>query len=154
METLSGWLQFEMFSVDDYRWTLCRQLSCVLILLATWITSRLVGKGLVRVARCRSRLSRSQIYSFTRLPPCVIVAIGLMAALCSRGITSDKPVLIAGALVKRPGNLVPRFNLDIHQALTSNEIEAPFPQRDLHIGSSYRQLLPAEEKPAVAQLAG
>lgn len=44
-------------------------------------------------------------------------------------------VWIKGDLVKRPGFAISHFLLSIHDVLKENQIEVPFPQRDLHIRS-------------------
>jgi len=98
MATLSTWLEFELFSVGNYSLSVYRLLSCLLIVLGTWIIARKLSGSLGQIARRRSHLSSSQIYTFTRLTRYTLVAIGFLLALSSLGINFEKLAWIAGAL--------------------------------------------------------
>ena len=53
-------------------------------------------------------------------------------------------VWIRGDLVKKPGLAVSNFLLLVHDVLKENNIEIPFPQRDLHIRSGLEPWVPSD----------
>jgi len=95
---LHDWMQLKLLEIGDFVLTLGDVCQFVLILIMTLVLSRWLSRALTRVVGSRSRISPSQLYTFTRLMSYTILAIGFLMALSSLGMSFDKMLLVAGAL--------------------------------------------------------
>lgn len=98
MKLLGDWLQLRLLQVGDYVLTLGELCRFLLILVVTLVLSRWLSRALTKVVGSRSRVSPSQLYTFTRLMSYTILVIGFLMALSSLGVSFDKMLLVAGAL--------------------------------------------------------
>jgi small-conductance mechanosensitive channel len=97
-ETIKDWLVMEAISIGSFTINTYQIVSAVLIIVLGFIVMGLASRALRRVARMRSNMAESSIYTMTRLLNYVFyVVIGLMA-LSVLGISFEKMALVAGAL--------------------------------------------------------
>ncbi|WP_461516598.1 mechanosensitive ion channel family protein [Porticoccus sp.] len=98
MKLLGEWLQLRLLEIGDYVLTLGEVCRFLLIVAVTLVLSRWLSRALTNVVGSRSRISPSQLYTFTRLMSYTILAIGFLMALSSLGVSFDKMLIVAGAL--------------------------------------------------------
>lgn len=98
MKWLDDWFQLKLLEIGDYVLTLGELFGFLLIIAVTLVLSRWLSRALTKVVGSRSRISPSQLYTFTRLMSYSILAIGFLMALASLGVSFDRMLLVAGAL--------------------------------------------------------
>ncbi|WP_461482429.1 mechanosensitive ion channel family protein [Porticoccus sp.] len=98
MALLGEWLQLRLLEIGDYVLTLGEVCRFLLIVAVTLVLSRWLSRALTRAVGSRSRISPSQLYTFTRLMSYSILAVGFLMALSSLGVSFDKMLIVAGAL--------------------------------------------------------
>ncbi len=98
MKWLGEWFQLKLLEIGDYVLTLGELSGFLLILAVTLVLSRWLSRALTKVVGSRSRISPSQLYTFTRLMSYSILVIGFLMALASLGVSFDRMLLVAGAL--------------------------------------------------------
>lgn len=98
MKLLGEWLQLRLLEIGDYVLTLGELCRFLLIVLVTLVLSRWLSRALTKAVGSRSRISPSQLYTFTRLMSYSILFIGFLTALSSLGVSFDRMLLMAGAL--------------------------------------------------------
>ncbi|TNF08595.1 MAG: mechanosensitive ion channel [Gammaproteobacteria bacterium] len=95
---MDEWFQLKLLEIGDYVLTLGELFGFLLIIAVTLVLSRWLSRALTKVVGSRSRISPSQLYTFTRLMSYSILAIGFLMALASLGVSFDRMLLVAGAL--------------------------------------------------------
>ncbi|TNE86154.1 MAG: mechanosensitive ion channel [Gammaproteobacteria bacterium] len=95
---MGEWFQLKLLEIGDYVLTLGELSGFLLILAVTLVLSRWLSRALTKVVGSRSRISPSQLYTFTRLMSYSILVIGFLMALASLGVSFDRMLLVAGAL--------------------------------------------------------
>jgi len=98
MKWLDDWFQLKLLEIGDYVLTLGELFGFLLIIAVTLVLSRWLSRALTKVVGSRSRISPSQLYTFTRLMSYSILVIGFLMALSSLGVSFDRMLLVAGAL--------------------------------------------------------
>lgn len=98
MKWLDDWFQLKLLEIGDYVLTLGELFGFLLIIAVTLVLSRWLSRALTKVVGSRSRISPSQLYTFTRLMSYSILVIGFLMALASLGVSFDRMLLVAGAL--------------------------------------------------------
>lgn len=98
MKVLNEWLQFRLLEIGDYVLTLADLVQFVLIMTVTLVMARRISRVLTRLVGARSRISPSQLYTFTQLLSYIIMVVGFLVGLSSLGFSLDKMLLVAGAL--------------------------------------------------------
>lgn len=78
--------------------TLGSVLAGVLLVLAFWLVSVVVRRGLRRYGENYQRLSRPSLYALERLVHYVLLAVGVLAGLHVAGVPMSQMVVFAGAL--------------------------------------------------------
>jgi potassium efflux system protein len=87
-----------LFKIGRTPITLLDLLQVALIIAIAWWISKLVRRGLMRIARYRTGVSPSSFYVLGRVLHYVIVLIGLLIGLSTIGIDFKNFALLAGAL--------------------------------------------------------
>ena len=98
MKWLDDWFQLKLLEIGDYVLTVGELFGFLLIIAVTLVLSRWLSRALTKVVGSRSRISPSQLYTFTRLMSYSILVIGFLMALSSLGVSFDRMLLVAGAL--------------------------------------------------------
>ncbi|WP_045857058.1 mechanosensitive ion channel family protein [Teredinibacter purpureus] len=94
--TLS-WLEFELFSVGDFSFTVVRLLSFLLIIIFTLLVSKVVRQGLKRLQGGAFEGGAS-LYALGRIIHYIILVVGFLIAVSTLGLDVGKLALLAGAL--------------------------------------------------------
>lgn len=94
MERLNRFLEFEIFHIGDYTFTLAKVVTAVLILLITIITLWVLKKALFRKKRF-SRFERSNLYSLYQILKYILWIIAILLILEVFGLKLN--VLLAGS---------------------------------------------------------
>lgn len=111
------WLDVELFSVGETAVTYGSVVRVVLIVIATYIISRLIQNALQRYANYRQSLAPSSVYALKRITHYVIMLVGFLIAVASIGIDLTKFAIFASALGIGVGfglqNLISNFTAGI-----------------------------------------
>lgn len=114
---LFGWLETELFKVGETAITYGSVFRVVVILIVTYIASRLLQNGLRRIADYRKSMAQSSVYALTRITHYVVMVIGFLIAVASIGIDLTKFAIFASALGVGVGfglqNLISNFTAGI-----------------------------------------
>ncbi|RUO61640.1 mechanosensitive ion channel family protein [Pseudidiomarina marina] len=114
---LFGWLQTELVKVGETSITYGSIFRVVLILVVTYIFSRLLQNALRRIASYRKSMAQSSVYALTRITHYVVMVIGALIAVSSVGIDLTKFAIFASALGVGVGfglqNLISNFTAGI-----------------------------------------
>jgi len=114
---LFGWLSTELFKVGETPITYGAIFRVILILLVTYIVSRVIQNGLRRFASYRKSMAPSSVYALTRITHYVVMLVGLLIAIASVGIDLTKFAIFASAVGIGVGfglqNLISNFTAGI-----------------------------------------
>lgn len=117
VQHLFGWLQTELFKVGETSITYGSIFRVVMILIITYIFSRLLQNGLRRIASYRKSMAQSSVYALTRITHYVVMLVGALIAVASIGIDLTKFAIFASALGIGVGfglqNLISNFTAGI-----------------------------------------
>jgi small-conductance mechanosensitive channel len=91
------WLTFPILTVDTYVLRIADLLSAACIIILSVLLSRLLTKAFTLAAK-RSRAREQSIYVINRVMKYIIYGVGFLLTLSVLGFSSDKLLLIAGAL--------------------------------------------------------
>ncbi|WP_144394521.1 mechanosensitive ion channel domain-containing protein [Pleionea sediminis] len=92
-----SFLNFTIFTINDYPVTLSDLISAIIVLMFAIIISSLLKRLLRRIGRKRA-ISESTLFNVARVLHYVIIATAILIALSILGIDSSKIALVAGAL--------------------------------------------------------
>ncbi len=87
-----------LFEINETPVTLFGLLRVVFFLTVAWFLSKLLRRGLARLAERRANINQSSLYTLGRVFHYVILAIGILIGLSSIGIDFTKFALLASAL--------------------------------------------------------
>ncbi|OZB06153.1 MAG: hypothetical protein B7X54_03235 [Idiomarina sp. 34-48-12] len=114
---LFGWLQTELFKIGETSITYGSIFRVVIILIVSYITSRLLQNALRRIASYRKSMAQSSVYALTRITHYVVMVVGALIAVASIGIDLTKFAIFASALGVGVGfglqNLISNFTAGI-----------------------------------------
>lgn len=114
---LFSWLETELFKVGETAITYGSVFRIVVILIITYIVSRLLQNGLRRFSSYRKSLAPSSVYALTRITHYVVMLVGFLVAVASIGIDLTKFAIFASALGIGVGfglqNLISNFTAGI-----------------------------------------
>lgn len=114
---LFGWLQTELFKVGETSITYGSIFRVVIILIVTYMTSRLLQNALRRIATYHKSMAQSSVYALTRITHYVVMVVGALIAVASIGIDLTKFAIFASALGVGVGfglqNLISNFTAGI-----------------------------------------
>lgn len=96
--TIKSWLAYEILSVGSFTLNMHQIVVAIFVLVAAVVISKITTRALARVARIRSYVPESQIYTITRLASYTIYVIAAFLALAALGVTFDNIALVGGAL--------------------------------------------------------
>lgn len=112
-----SWLETELFTAGETAVTYGSIVKFLLIVVVTYIVSRLVQKTLGRFADYRGTMTQSSIYALKRITHYLIMVIGFLFAVASIGIDLTKFAIFASALGIGVGfglqNLISNFTAGI-----------------------------------------
>jgi len=97
-QTIKIWLESELIAIGSFTLNTYQIVSAIGVFLVAGIISRLLSRGLKRVAVMRKNIPESQAYAMTRLLSYTIYVLATFLALSILGLTFDKFALVAGAL--------------------------------------------------------
>jgi small-conductance mechanosensitive channel len=94
------WLELDstLIKFGEYSVSYAQLLTAVLVILATYVISALVRRGLMRIGRGDREITNAQIYAISRILHYVILVVGFVVAISSLGIPVGKLALLASAL--------------------------------------------------------
>ncbi len=98
LTTLKSWSTASLFEVNQTPVTTLGLLRVILILVVAWWISKIARGALAKVMQRRETMSKSSVYTLSRLSHYAILTIGFFVALSSIGIDFTNFALIAGAL--------------------------------------------------------
>ncbi len=112
-----SWLETELFSAGETAVTYGSIVKFLLIVVVTYIASRLIQNALGRFADYRGTMTQSSIYALKRITHYLIMVIGFLFAVASIGIDLTKFAIFASALGIGVGfglqNLISNFTAGI-----------------------------------------
>ncbi|MDX1705811.1 mechanosensitive ion channel family protein [Pseudidiomarina sp.] len=112
-----GWLETELFSAGETAVTYGSIVKFLLIVIVTYIVSRLIQNALGRFADYRGTMTQSSVYALKRITHYLIMVIGFLIAVASIGIDLTKFAIFASALGIGVGfglqNLISNFTAGI-----------------------------------------
>lgn len=94
----ADWLNFKLVEFSGFSLTFGQLLSFALILILTFIVSRIVRGGLNRFSQKDNAMTSANIYTLSRFVHYAILVIGFLFALGLLGIDVSKLTIMAGAL--------------------------------------------------------
>ncbi|MBC3767735.1 mechanosensitive ion channel [Neptunicella marina] len=92
------WWNTELFRFGEYSITLNQLITALVIVVLTFVLSKLLRRGLSRLGHGRDNSALAQIYVINRILHYVVLTIGFVVAVSSLGIDVGKLALIASAL--------------------------------------------------------
>ncbi|WP_075188269.1 mechanosensitive ion channel family protein [Teredinibacter haidensis] len=92
------WLEFELIRIGDFSFTLARLLSFFLIIIVTFVASKIVQRGLKRLYGRGAAMTGAQLYALGRILHYFILAAGFLMAVSALGVNVSKLTILAGAL--------------------------------------------------------
>ncbi len=98
MDKFKAVLEFRLIDVAGYQLTVVELGSSLAILLIAIVLSRNLSNYMTRIITARSRISPTQLYTFNRIFSWAILAIGVLLSLGMLGLSTDKLMLVVGAL--------------------------------------------------------
>ncbi|WP_417659742.1 mechanosensitive ion channel family protein [Pseudidiomarina sp.] len=114
---LFSWLNTELFKVGETAITYGSFFRVLIILIVTYIISRVLQNALRRFASYRKSLAQSSVYALTRITHYVVMLVGALIAVSSIGIDLTKFAIFASALGIGVGfglqNLISNFTAGI-----------------------------------------
>lgn len=114
---LFSWLNTELFKVGETAITYGSIFRVLIILLVTYVLSRVIQNGLRRFASYRKSMAQSSVYALTRVTHYIVMLVGALIAISSIGIDLTKFAIFASALGIGVGfglqNLISNFTAGI-----------------------------------------
>ncbi|MDH3317597.1 MAG: mechanosensitive ion channel [Gammaproteobacteria bacterium] len=98
LKTLKLWSTASLFELNETPVTMLGLLRVILILVVAWWISKIARGALAKVMQRRETMSKSSVYTLSRLSHYAILTIGFFVALSSIGLDFTKFALIASAL--------------------------------------------------------
>ncbi|RUO71556.1 potassium transporter KefA [Pseudidiomarina salinarum] len=112
-----SWLETELFSAGETAVTYGSIVKFLIIVIVTYIASRLIQNALGRFADYRGTMTQSSVYALKRITHYLIMVIGFLIAVASVGIDLTKFAIFASALGIGVGfglqNLISNFTAGI-----------------------------------------
>lgn len=93
-----SWLSSEWFTLGETALTYADVLRFLLILIVSYVVSRLVQKAIQRFSQYKNNISTSSAYALKRISHYIIMLVGFLMAVASIGIDLTKFAIFASAL--------------------------------------------------------
>jgi small-conductance mechanosensitive channel len=91
-------IDFVLFSIGDYSLSSLKLLAFVLVVVMTYVLSKVIRQGLSRFASSENAMTNAHVYTLGRIVHYVILLLGLLFAVSLLGFDFGKLAIVAGAL--------------------------------------------------------
>lgn len=93
-----AWLDQPLFSSESFTLTIGQVLAFLLVLVLTWLVSKMIRNALNRFAKANHSMTNAHVYTLGRFVHYAILVVGFVFALSFIGIDFSKLAIVAGAL--------------------------------------------------------